>query len=150
MLIEMYSKFETSLINSCGKANVDNPFITAGLRRSEVKAVHDDEERVTMEYKMKPYKPIVPDNEKVFNVDIQAVPLTAEALQAKSDALYLQFQSISTCLTQLSSSSHPILILILILISSHPHLIPSSSSSLYQIINDQRDSMMIITSLTCQ
>jgi len=91
-LIEMFSKFETYIVNACGTANVDNPFITAALHRSEVRTVHNGEERVTMEYRMKEYKTIVPDDEKAFNVLVQAAPLTAEALQRQNDLLHQRFQ----------------------------------------------------------
>jgi len=91
-VIEMFSNFETYLVNACGTANIDNSFVTAALHRSEVRTVHNGEERVTMEYRMKEYKTIVPDGEKAFNVLVQAAPLTAEALQRQNDLLHQQFQ----------------------------------------------------------
>ena len=56
--------------------------------------MHGGEEKVTMEYKVKPYKTLVPDGDKVFNVSVQAVPLTAEALQRQNDLLHQQFQAL--------------------------------------------------------
>jgi len=91
-LTEVVSNFETSTVNACGAASVDSPFITAALHRSEVGAVHSGEERATMEYRMKEYKTIVPDDEKALNVLVQAAPLTAEALQRQNDLLHQQFQ----------------------------------------------------------
>jgi hypothetical protein len=90
-LIDSTSKWETSLVNACGTANVDNQFITAALHRSEVCVAVNGEQVTVMEYQMKPYKTKVPDENKVFTIDMPAVPLSAEALQRQNDELHLKF-----------------------------------------------------------
>ena len=46
---EAFNRWETHLVTECGKANIDNPYLTAGLHRSEVVTQTNGTSKITME-----------------------------------------------------------------------------------------------------
>ena len=46
---EAFNRWETHLVTECGKANIFNPYLTAGLHRSEVVTQTNGTSKITME-----------------------------------------------------------------------------------------------------
>ena len=84
---EAFNRRETHLVTECG----NNPYLTAGLHRSVVVTLINGTSKVTMEYRTKPYTTIIEDENMVFNVDVQAVPLNANTLRIHNERNLLKF-----------------------------------------------------------
>ena len=91
IFFEAFRKCETHLVTECSKSSIDNPYLTAALHRSEVITQLDGTTKITMEYRAKPYNTTVEDENMIFNVDVQAVPLNANTLRIHNERNLLKF-----------------------------------------------------------